>query len=1149
MNKGFQHMARKYEDGGEAESRKQQIINKAMELFGDASETSIMKVLQMLSGPMPMSFAAGVASRAHPQAAENLRNSGSELMGKVGQAAQTVGGYTLAPYIAKGMGFDRAANALGLPYDDEGNMIPGRMPKYPPENKADGGAVMQRPLFRNMGGPAAPMPQDMAMQAPPPMAPPPMQAPPMPAGPEQELMAVEQSMEGVGRNYVESMVGGIDAAEDVTSMINALRGNEAPLEARYAELAGYVGEADASQTPESVLAMVQPTILMTEEGAVDSGIGQLMQGIAGSDMETPTGDPTAMGQGVGELMAMGAGSTPPVNFRHGGEVQHFFEGGSPVISNAQKMAPEYQKYFESAMNSDARAADLEEQKRLSQAQIFFDIAQTALAAGAPTDTPMSAAERIAGAVGQTQLFDKMGQRSSDFMAAKQAQRAEDRQMRMAGLQGALGQSQADEAARQDLELAKAKLPASKPISLSPGDELYDSTGKKIATNSTLVKKNITLSPGEIAFDADGTQIASSPAKPVTYTLTAGSAAYDSDGEIIAERANKPQALTLGVGEIAFDAEGTEIARGNEKPAIRHLLGLNQILTDDDGTVIAKGKEVKEVITLGPGQKVINVEDGEVIAEGTPLYESVDFFKVTTTKAGVKTLDVKSVNITTEAGQTEAAKLRTDGYASNDLEAVSFLEEQRQESDSNRRKEEIELRAELDLNNRLEEMGTAFTFDMAKLDVTAENAQELAQFNFNLSEIAREDTQGFTAAQNALNRMVTRGEGAKNRTSAELRSELDRELRESINDSNLTDAEKSRALQNAQFQINAAFKTHEALQGDEKLTLDKLTLDLKEKYQLGMLAVSEKEAEARAKLNDIFGAGKDGKVASIVSSQALLDKYATGTLDKAVDGYSDSEVNAAFLMYTAPQQSSYDPNTGVRTAQPGNRLNSEQIAAIRARRSNNLTAPAGLALTSADLRSKNPTLEALLKSPYQLKLGLVGFGSAAFLGQLTNIGVEALSLGLFNAPFTNITSATTAVDNLNQEFETVFLAAQDIRDSVFQGKKLENLTPDPAKFWTPSANKAKSMAATLVDRLDQEIALMEWAVDNPEIALTETGTGSLSLKQQQLPRLYQIRDGYALLAGIVDASGVMGGPETALEKEQRILANDLDKKRGVTNNGK
>jgi len=304
--------------------------------------------------------------------------------------------------------------------------------------------TLNRPLFRNMGGPAAMMPQDM--MAPPQMA---------PNNPEDQLMQAEQSAEVEGRAYVEKVMGGIDAAEDVTSMINALRGNEAPLESRYAELAGYVGEADAGQTPESVLAMVQPTLMMTEEGAIDSGIGELMVGMAESEMETPQGEPTAMGQGVGELMTMGAGSTPPVNFRQGGEVQYFAPGGS-VISNAQAMAPEYQKYFAGAMDSEARAADLEEQKRLSQAQVFFDIAQTALAAGAPTATPMSAAERIAGAVGQTQLFDKMGQRSAGLLAAKQAQAAEDRQMRMAGLQGALGQSQADESARRALELARAK---------------------------------------------------------------------------------------------------------------------------------------------------------------------------------------------------------------------------------------------------------------------------------------------------------------------------------------------------------------------------------------------------------------------------------------------------------------------------------------------------------------------------------------------------------------------------------------------------------------------------------------------------------------------------------------------------------------------
>ena len=313
--------------------------------------------------------------------------------------------------------------------------------------------TLNRPLFRQMGGPAAPMPQDMM--------PPQGMMPPM--SPEEEIIDAEQSAEMAGREFVANMMGNIDAAEDVTSMINALRGNEAPLESRYSELAGYVGEADASQTPESVLAMVQPAIMLTEEGAIDSGIGELMSKMAGSEMETPDGSPTPMGQGVGELMAMGAGSTPPVNFRNGGpvEVRRFANGTPPtgnssVISEAQRMAPAYQKFFAGAMDSEARAADLEEQKRLSQAQILFDIAQTALAAGAPTATPMSAAERIAGAVGQTQLFDKVGQRSAGLLQAKQAQAAEDRQLRMAGLQAGLGQAQAEEKFRQELELAGAK---------------------------------------------------------------------------------------------------------------------------------------------------------------------------------------------------------------------------------------------------------------------------------------------------------------------------------------------------------------------------------------------------------------------------------------------------------------------------------------------------------------------------------------------------------------------------------------------------------------------------------------------------------------------------------------------------------------------
>ena len=80
-----------------------------------------------------------------------------------------------------------------------------------------------------------------------------------------------------------------------------------PLEARRDELADYVGQGDADQTPESVLAMVQPVIMMTEEGAMNSGIGNLMQQLTGDiDMMTEGGQPTDMGQGVGSLTMAGA---------------------------------------------------------------------------------------------------------------------------------------------------------------------------------------------------------------------------------------------------------------------------------------------------------------------------------------------------------------------------------------------------------------------------------------------------------------------------------------------------------------------------------------------------------------------------------------------------------------------------------------------------------------------------------------------------------------------------------------------------------------------------------------------------------------------------------------------------------------------------
>jgi hypothetical protein len=181
--------------------------------------------------------------------------------------------------------------------------------------------LMGRGVIQKQAG--GPIP-DMPMQAP--VEPPPEQM--------MQVQEVEQQadMEGeqVGLDYLARTMDGIDAAEDVEEMINAMRGNEMPIEARRMELAEFVGRDDAMATPETVLAMVQPTIMMSEEGAMNSGIGDLMRQMTEDvDMATEGGAPTDMGEGLGGLMIAGAPmpQEPVQGFAQGGAVKKFYNGG------------------------------------------------------------------------------------------------------------------------------------------------------------------------------------------------------------------------------------------------------------------------------------------------------------------------------------------------------------------------------------------------------------------------------------------------------------------------------------------------------------------------------------------------------------------------------------------------------------------------------------------------------------------------------------------------------------------------------------------------------------------------------------------------------------------------------------------------------
>ena len=366
-------------------------------------------------------------------------------------------------------------------------------------------SVYNRPLFRQMGGPAQPMPQDMA--------PPAQQLPPEAAMLQQvEQVSAAQGQE-LGKAYAEQMVQGIDAAQSTEELINAFRGNEMPLEARRDELADYVGQGDADQTPESVLAMVQPVIMMTEEGAMNSGIGNLMQQLTGDiDMITEGGQPTDMGQGVGSLMMAGAPEAPaPQNFRQGGEVAHlqngsglfatapstsFFETYSKLLGDYDYGSEVKKKYeglrdvFSDIFSEEDRAAAAKEQKDMTEAQALFSIARGGLRfmAGDPKVGGSVASQAGAAFEPTAAEIAALGMQAQE---RKDKIRREDQQMRLARLQAGISAADRAQASQEAVAIAGAK--ALQPSSSST--ILYAPRGKAIEFEGQTL-------PAEIAVPAN-----------------------------------------------------------------------------------------------------------------------------------------------------------------------------------------------------------------------------------------------------------------------------------------------------------------------------------------------------------------------------------------------------------------------------------------------------------------------------------------------------------------------------------------------------------------------------------------------------------------------------------------------------------------------
>lgn len=280
------------------------------------------------------------------------------------------------------------------------------------------------------GGIGAMMPAgDMAMmpdQMPPQM----MQEPPMDPLAQDVLMAREEG-EKIGLDYLAETMGGIDMAANTEELINSIRGNDRPLEARVAELATFVGEADARQTPESVLTMVQPTIMMTEEGAIDSGVGGLIAQVIGdTEMEAD------MGQGVGALMAQGQPEpmATPQQFAEGGAVKKFNVGGGAFQQYYDQYLPIYENLLRDSQE------DRDKDRGLALARAGFQLASGRDAKG----------RNIAGSGLLSNLASAGETLIGDISTLEREKRKEDTAARTLALQSAFATQTAEQKAQRDL---------------------------------------------------------------------------------------------------------------------------------------------------------------------------------------------------------------------------------------------------------------------------------------------------------------------------------------------------------------------------------------------------------------------------------------------------------------------------------------------------------------------------------------------------------------------------------------------------------------------------------------------------------------------------------------------------------------------------
>jgi len=502
------------------------------------------------------------------------------------------------------------------------------------------------------------------------------------------------------------------------------------------------------------------------------------------------------------------------------------------------------------------------------------------------------------------------------------------------------------------------------------------------------------------------------------------------------------------------------------------------------------------------------------------FDAVEFYR----KREDGGFDRTVVNVVTAEGRNKASDLLKDGYTTDNTEANLALNEIygiRKEKRTEIQTIQAEIRAQ--------------TF-LKMAEIRAED-RTISKEQRDAAALILKEERAKIALIEAENRAEDRTLSAEERAVARKKAEEYRgeliAVRATIRQTKFDIEKEKRALETA-----VAKEGRDAVAPFTRAIGDKLfRIDLSkpEDDQITLL-IDE------STIPDVFGSGTTGKVMSIVSNEDLLSKYANNTLSKEADGISPTDMEAALIAYNSPTSYSADAKSTV----PGKALTSTMINALRTRKLNGLSVPTGVyfpfdeldAAVDERLGIENGLDQA---PPMTAFLGDAAWGSKAFVQNLTN---NLLEFAQAPAYFTEAKDAIEAVKNLNQEFETVFLASQEIRDSVYQGKKLEDLTPKPAKFFGTGPDAARSKALNLYERLKRHIQITEAQLADPSIPMPQTGPGSLQKKQERLQTLKDLQAGYGVLAGLDLLSRGMDPADIDRSEAEQALLDELDRLSGL-----